>query len=298
MSSASPTSPPSFDQLKRRWAVPLAALALGFAVAAAGAWGVKAMLDRRAAHVPSVAAAPSVSYGESFDGLEVPAGDSRVTANRSGLQLRQNCAWGVPGRRPYRGTVAQALEAARLPEEVVRKIDVMVSLGLVSDQVAISRESIQAVRTQRRFDPTIVAMGFADTLCFATRVNFQPGHVEFADLYEATDGKGNSFAVMVPYVCGNVSVLAARAERDDVATAFMKVPGGTTVGRSDLPRQGTRRGSSFPRSSVPGSATPAQATVQSVPEPGTLASIGAALAAAAIARSIRRRRADGRRHDC
>jgi hypothetical protein len=62
-------------------------------------------------------------------------------------------------------------------------------------------------------------MGFGRTMCFATRVNFTPGHLEYADLYDATDAAGRNYAVMVPYVCGNVSVLAERAERPEVASA-------------------------------------------------------------------------------
>jgi hypothetical protein len=129
----------------------------------------------------------------------------------------------------------------------------MVERGLVSDRVEIRRDSIRTVSGKRRFDPTLVAMGFGNTLCFGTRVNFQPGHVERADLYDATDAAGTNFAVMVPYVCGNVSVLAERAERPD---------------------QGGGNG-------------------RSVPEPGTLASVVAALAAGALARMQFRHRRRG-----
>jgi hypothetical protein len=189
----------------------------------------------------------------------------------------------------------QALQAARLPEEVVRKVDVMVSLGIVSDQVVITSDSIRAVRQPRSFDSKIVAMGFANTLCFGTRVNFEPGHVEFADLYDATDAKGNNFAVMVPYVCGNVAVLAERAERDEqVAGVSMAAPSGVAPRVMSIP--GIATGEATPRRGGPkiqsagngaggGSITP----FNEVPEPGTLASIIAGLAAmAGVGRVVRR----------
>lgn len=195
-----------------------------------------------------------VSPGESFDGFTLPPDDDRLTKNATVLSLRRGCAWGVPGRTPYKGTVRQALVGAGLPHEVVNKIDLMVERKMVSDRVKITRDSIQTENGKRRFEPTIAAMGFGKTLCFGTRVNFPAGHVELADLYEATDGEGAKFSVMVPYVCGNVSVLAARAERADTP------PGG----------------------------------VRSIPEPGTLASLMAALAAMAAGARMSRRRAEDR----
>lgn len=271
----------------RARAAPFLVIVLALALAGAAALGVRTVLDRRAA-APAravVSSSPSsIPFGESFDGVELPRDDARVAGNRTGLSVRQGCAWGVQGRHPYRGTVTQALQAARLPEEVVRKIDVMVSLGIVSDQVVISRDSVRAVRTPRQFDSKIVAMGFANTLCFGTRVNFQPGHLEFADLYDATDGKGNNYSVMIPYVCGNVSVLAERAERDDaVVGTLMPVPGGAATGNPRalaVPGSPGGRGANL--------AKPADQTVRTVPEPGTLAALIAALAAMALARALAR----------
>jgi hypothetical protein len=150
--------------------------------------------------------------GVDFRGVPLADEDERVRSNPSPLQLRHSCAWGVPGGNPYRGTVAQALAAARLPPEVVRRIADMAERGWVYDQVEISREGIQTVSGQRRFGTDVRAMAFGDTLCFNTRVNFAPGHVEYAALYEAEDAAGKRYTVMVPYVCQNVSVLGEREE--------------------------------------------------------------------------------------
>ncbi len=197
---------------------------------------------------------PQVPAGESFDGVTLAEGDARLTENPTELSIRRGCMWGAPGRTPYKGTVRQALVAARVPEEVVHKIDLMVERRMISDRLMITRDSIQSTNGKRRFEPNIVAMGFGKTLCFGTRVNFAPGHVELADLYEASDAAGTKFSVMVPYVCRNVSVLAARAERGN----------GRTNGFG------------------------------SAPEPGTLASVIAALAALAISGRLGRRlRRDG-----
>lgn len=199
------------------WRFRILWMAIGVALAFGGLTGV-AGYRKFVAYVnhdplPSAPAHPEVAAGESFDGVPLPEGDARLVGGPPGLLLRRGCAWGVPGRSPYRGSVRQALGGARLPEEVVAKVETMVARGVVSDRVEISRDGIRTPSGKRRFDTTIVAMGFGQTLCFETKVNFKLGHVEHADLYDATDASGTNYAVMVPYVCGNVSVLAERAER-------------------------------------------------------------------------------------
>ncbi len=175
------------------------------------------------------ARARAAPAGEDHAGAELPAQDARVVANRTPLVLRHSCAWGVPGGNPYRGTVAQALTAAGLPPEVVRTISDMAERGWVTDQVEIANSGIRTVDGRRELGGTIRAMGFGNTLCFNTRVNFQPGHVEYAALYEATDNRQRTYRVMVPYVCQNVSVLGQRGEVEDTPK-LPEPPGWALVG--------------------------------------------------------------------
>jgi hypothetical protein len=229
----------------------------------------------------TTATAPSgPPEGESFDGFEIAADDPRRAAESGPLALRRTCAWGVPGRNRYEGTVGQVLAGAKLPTAVVHRIEGMVERGQVSDVVEISTDGITSVRGRRQYDTTIKAMGFGRTLCFNTKVNFRRGHVERADLYEVADADGTNYAVMVPYVCGNVSVLAARAERPD-AVAGGSIPGAGRAGRQGT--QSTQGGGSESQSGEGGGGT------QSVPEPSTLVILLAGLVAMALA--LRRPRA-------
>jgi len=162
-----------------------------------------------------VAIAPlTVEIGESFDGEPLAPDDLRKVDNPSPLTLRRGCAWGIPGRNPYKGTVGQALAAARLPDSAVRKFEALIEKKMVSDRVEITREGIATVSGRRKFDALSFDMAYGNIMCFNTRVNFRQGHVEHADLYEATDAEGKRYAVMVPYVCGNVAVLGDREERN------------------------------------------------------------------------------------
>ena len=187
--------------------------------------GVGAMAGRQVAL--------GVAPGESHDGVPAIAGPLGGTLMPAvvplpgapapsdqashGLSLRRGCQWGQPGRNPYRGTMAQALQAARLPAEAVRAIVAQQQAGLKAGRLSITRDAIRHTTDGREFDPGAVALTFGRTLCLGSRVNFAPGHEELADFYEARDDQGRLHAVMVPDVCGNVSVLGARGERGVVA---------------------------------------------------------------------------------
>lgn len=165
------------------------------------------------------AAAPSAMARLAAPGLDVegPAlapTDTRVTTNPSPLTLRRHCAWGTPGGNRYRGTVAQALSAARLPPEVVHEVAAMADRGEGHEEVLISRDKVRTVDGRRSFSPRLRAMGFGNSLCFDTQVNFAAGHVEQGALYEVRDKRGRQHRVMVPYVCNNVAVLGEEADED------------------------------------------------------------------------------------
>ena len=215
------------------------------AAAAAAASAIASAAAARAAPPASApeGAAPVVATG--FARAAEPAASALVRVAGSTLDLRQGCAWGQPGRSPYRGSVEEALHAARVPADVVRQIAYKVKSREVVDRVRISTGSIRGVAGGREFEPKSIAMSFGRTLCLQTRVNFVPGHVEEADLYEASDGNGRKYAVMVPDVCGNVSVLGARGEREDPLLAGADAQGraagngGDKDARLEVPEPGS-----------------------------------------------------------
>lgn len=301
----------------RRIAVVGSVLAgLVFGLVGAQAWQMHKRSSGDALLARLAAGQPIVPFGESHEGDPLPdhhpllvagpddaspaaaaQGGDRATPPMPGLvpeegplALRQNCAWGNPGSNPYRGSVEQALEGARLPPEVVARIAKMIRAGEVTDRLEITTASIRTVRQYREYDPSSVAMTFGKTLCVNTRVNFKPGHVERADLYEVADASGATYSVMVPYVCGNVSVLADRAELPDaVAAAPVMVPGpdGTPVVRkASAPLPMLAAGGIGGSSTVlPGGRTLPEGRV---PVPGTLANLLAG--AGLLAWFLRRRR--------
>jgi hypothetical protein len=126
---------------------------------------------------------------------------------RAGLALRRYCAWGDPGRSPYLGTPTQALRAAGLPDEVVERVAGHIRAGRSIDRVSIRRGEVRGEESGLRFDARRIALTYGTTMCLDSAVNFPPGRVEHADLFVATDDQGHTHYVMIPDVCGNVSVL-------------------------------------------------------------------------------------------
>jgi hypothetical protein len=125
----------------------------------------------------------------------------------AGLALHFGCAWGEPGRNPYRGTPEQVMAAVRLPPEVIRTVAERIRAGERTDRVSITNSGIRRHSADIEYDAQRFALSFGRSLCIDARVNFVPGHREEADLYEAVDDRGRTHTVMVPDVCGNVSVL-------------------------------------------------------------------------------------------
>jgi hypothetical protein len=200
------------------WIATAALLLATVAVAATIVWA-------RHLPVPFVAGGRVVPQGESYFGDRLPASHPLLAraavaakatvatppgAAPAALSYRQRCAWGEPGRNPYRGSIEQALAAARLPAYVARQLAAQIRARQAIDRVAIRNEGIIGTRTQRLFDPQRVALTFGESICVGSRVHFQPGHVEWADLYEASDAAGHRWSVMLPDVCGNISLLHAK----------------------------------------------------------------------------------------
>jgi hypothetical protein len=197
-----------------------------------------------------------------------------VAPDMAALGLRHSCAWGKPGRNPYRGTVEQALFSAALPPEVVQAIAQQVRAGQPVDWLDISNSGIRAERSGREFNTRNIAMSYGMTLCLGTRVNFEPGHHERAALYEASDKQGRKIAVMVPKVCGNVSVIGESSDR--------KRPPGVLTSSADFGDDSVRWMPAVlswdPTLPRPHSTVTAG---HNVPEPGTLACVLLGLGAAA-----------------
>ena len=228
----------------------------------------------------------AVAVGQSDDGDAVPVAATTNPASAGApaagpLALRQGCAWGKPGRNPYRGTVEQALTAARLPAGLVGPLADKIRRHDRTDRVLISSAAIRTVNSQREFSPKGFAMAFGQTMCRQSRVNFAPGHVEPADFYEVTDAAGQKVAVLVPDVCGNVSVLSAGAERGPLRRLLAR-PVALVQSAFGVGEAGDGPALAF--------AVGDAGTANNVPEPGTLGCVLAALAALWAAIRLRRRR--------
>jgi len=143
-----------------------------------------------------------------------PVTNPAASSEGAPLSLREDCVWGEPGRNPYKGTVQQALTAARLPAQVVALLERKIRERERSDRLEIRNDKIRGVHSNAAFESRGIKLTYGKTLCLNSRVNFNPGHVERADLYEVADARGIMYSVMVPDVCGNVSVLGPRAQSD------------------------------------------------------------------------------------
>ena len=149
-----------------------------------------------------------------------PVAGTSAADSAQDLTLRQGCIWGKPGSNPYRGTIEQALRAGRLPPELIAPLAQRIRDRQPSDRVAIRTGAIRSERGGREFSSRDLALSFGQSMCLNSRVNFKPGHVEPGDLYEVTDAAGRQRAVIVPDVCGNVSVLSGYGERNRLQQAL------------------------------------------------------------------------------
>lgn len=237
---------------------------VGVAAAVGVAWE-RALEARTQDVVKQRAALPP---GEYHDGDPLPAEHpliARTGAARGALDLRGACVWGRPGRDPYRGTMSEALLAAGLPDAARNELAARAAAGQRSARLTIANDGIREEGGTRLFSAAGFAMTYGRTLCLETRVNFPAGHTEPADLYEAQDERGRRYWVMVPQVCGNVSIIT----EIDGSLRSERPPGAMPPYLKLRARVGD----------------PPDDTVHQVPEPGSLACVVAALLAwAAVAR--------------
>lgn len=245
----------------------------------ASAQRASAQRTAASAAVPQAMVQTAAASGADLDTAvqSAPTGGSS-----SRLSLRYGCVWGQPGRNPYRGSVEQALRSAALPEEVVRSVAAQVRSKEPVDTLEISNTGVRALASGRVFDATNIALTYGTTLCLGSRVNFEAGHVEKAALYEAAAADGRVLAVMVPEVCGNVSVLGQSDERVkyERLNGLVSQTNGANGARwmpAVLMDPDAGAGRSGP-------------AVNDVPEPGTLACALAALGALGFVRWLRRPR--------
>jgi hypothetical protein len=151
--------------------------------------------------------------------------------------------------------------------------------GQAVDKLEIRNDGVHALASGRVFNAQNIAMTYGKTLCLSTRVNFVAGHTEAAALYEATTASGRVVAVMVPEVCGNVSVLGQSDTA--VRTGVLSARGAADDPNAMRWMPAVLEG--------PGMAATAfgSRNVQDVPEPGTLACVLAALGVMGALRWVR-----------
>ena len=156
--------------------------------------------DRDAMPVPTAPAKLVASTPPKPDAPRRPAQDPAG-------EPRQGCVWEGPGQSPYFGTLVTALTAARLPSEIVRKIEIMRGGGFVTDRLEISSAGIRTTDHRRFFGHTTKAMAMGETICFGTRIGLPPERTYAADLYELVDDTNRRFQVMILAIGGNVAIL-------------------------------------------------------------------------------------------
>jgi hypothetical protein len=164
------------------------------------ATAIYGLYDEDAIPVP---AAPARSVAGTPVEPEAPRGAAQGSVG----EPRPGCVWEGPGESPYFGTLADALTAARVPIEIVRKIEIMRDSGFVTDRLEISSAGIRSTDHRRFFGKTTKAMAMGETVCFGTRIGMPPEKTTIANLYELVDDTNMRFQVMVVQIGGNVAVL-------------------------------------------------------------------------------------------
>jgi len=141
-----------------------------------------------------------------------PTAQQRYSNENPG-ELRTGCVWAGPGEQPYVGTLLDALTAARLPSEIIRKLVMMHEEGFINDRLEISRAGIHSADHRRSFGYTTKAMALDGTVCFNTKIDLSNETTGSADLYEVTDRNYQRYTIMIVANGGNVAVLQEQSGR-------------------------------------------------------------------------------------
>jgi hypothetical protein len=110
---------------------------------------------------------------------------------------------------PYPG-LADALSAARVPDDIVRKFEIMREPAHRSSRDH-ERQHRHADR-RRSFGRVASAMTVGDIVCFSTYPDPAERHAHAAT-YETVDDAGTRYAIMILALGGNVALLEEQSER-------------------------------------------------------------------------------------
>jgi hypothetical protein len=154
-------------------------------------------------HTQPVPAAPARAIAEPLPEPPSP----RQEGPGPSSELPNGCVWKGPGESPYFGTLATALAAARLPDEIVRKFEIMRDGRFVTDRLEITSAGIRTADQRRHFGNRAVAMAMGETVCLGTTISPPPGKMIAADLYELVDDANRRFLIAIVADGGNVAVL-------------------------------------------------------------------------------------------
>lgn len=197
-----PSSSPRPPRSRSTWIV-VGVLLISLVALAAGIYWID-----EGANPMAMATAP----GQSVAVTAPQQNDARTEEIGRVNEVRSDCVWTGPGDAPFPGKLAAALTAARLPGEIVGKIDVMHAGHLVTDRLSISPVGIRSADGRRNFGQSTKAMVLGNTICFGVRVNMPPDTITFADLYELVDDENRRYMIMVVARGGNVAVLEEQTE--------------------------------------------------------------------------------------
>jgi hypothetical protein len=125
---------------------------------------------------------------------------SLLLATALAAAIQPTCSWDRPGRNPYTGDAAVAIDRyTDIPEAVRGTLKRRIAEHQSDDSVNITRDAIGG---KNQYDPAIHDMHFgAASVCASvTRSKWAPARVEPAAVYCVGE-----HCILVPRICGNIS---------------------------------------------------------------------------------------------